>query len=98
VSLPETARFFEWSSQYRSRSVGIGKVELSIWPASYGFTETFDLDFVRSCTDAGAARVAISQGEAQTADIGGQRDFIRRYQDEILANVMPRRSLERAET
>jgi len=63
------------------------KVELSIWPASYDFTKTFDLDFVKSYTDAGASRVVISQGEAQTTDISGQRDFIRRYQDEILAKL-----------
>ncbi len=63
------------------------KIELSIWPASYDFTRTFDLDFVRSYTNAGAERVVISQGEAQTTDIAGQRDFIRRYQDEILAKL-----------
>ncbi len=63
------------------------KVELSIWPASYDFTKTLDLEFVKAYTDAGASRVVISQGEAQTTDIGGQRDFIRRYQDEILAKL-----------
>lgn len=63
------------------------KIELSIWPASFDFTKTFDLDFVKSYTDAGASRVVIAQGEAQTLDIGGQRDFIRRYQDEILAKL-----------
>ena len=63
------------------------KVELSIWPASYDFTKTLDLDFVKSYTDAGADRVVISQGEAQVIDIPGQRDFIRRYQDEILAKL-----------
>ena len=63
------------------------KVELSIWPASYDFTKTFDLEFVKSYTDAGADRVVIGQGEAQVIDIPGQRDFIRRYQDEILAKL-----------
>jgi probable F420-dependent oxidoreductase len=63
------------------------KVELTIWPASYDFTKTLDLDFVKSYTDAGADRVVISQGEAQVIDIPGQRDFIRRYQDEILAKL-----------
>lgn len=63
------------------------EVELSIWPASYDFTRTFDFGFVSRYTDAGAARVVISQGESQTVDIAGQRDFIRRYQDEILAKL-----------
>lgn len=72
-----------------ARQVGrdASKIELSIWPASFDFTKTFDLDFVKSYTDAGASRVVIAQGEAQTLDIGGQRDFIRRYQDEILAKL-----------
>jgi alkanesulfonate monooxygenase SsuD/methylene tetrahydromethanopterin reductase-like flavin-dependent oxidoreductase (luciferase family) len=63
------------------------QVELSIWPASYDFTRTMDLPFVKSYADAGAARVVISAGEAQTSDLGGQRDFIRRYQDEVLAKL-----------
>lgn len=63
------------------------QIELSIWPASYDFTKTLDLDFVKSYTDAGAERVVISQGESQTIEIDGQRDFIRRYQDEILAKL-----------
>ena len=63
------------------------QVELTIWPASYDFTRTFDHDFVKRYTDAGAERVVISQGESQTTDIAGQRDFIRRYQDEVLARL-----------
>jgi probable F420-dependent oxidoreductase len=63
------------------------QIELSIWPASYDFTRTFDLGFVKSYTDAGASRVVISQGESQTIDIPAQRDFIRRYQDEILSKL-----------
>ena len=63
------------------------RIELTIWPASYDFTKGFDLDFVRSYTDAGADRVITSNVESQTTDIGKQRDFIRRYQDEILAKL-----------
>lgn len=62
-------------------------IELTIWPASYDFTKTFDLEFVRAYTDAGADRVVIGQGEAGTIDIGDQRDFIRRYQDEVVAKL-----------
>lgn len=62
-------------------------LEYTIWPASYDFTKTFDLDFVRPYVDAGADRLVIGQGEAGTLDLDGQRDFIRRYQDEILAKL-----------
>ncbi|MBW2495904.1 MAG: LLM class F420-dependent oxidoreductase [Deltaproteobacteria bacterium] len=63
------------------------QIELTIWPGSYDFTRTFDVDLVRAYTDGGAARVVISSGESQTVDIGQQRDFIRRYQDEVLAKL-----------
>ncbi|MCP5041333.1 MAG: LLM class F420-dependent oxidoreductase, partial [bacterium] len=38
-------------------------IELTIWPGSYDFSRTFDLDFVRAYTDAGASRVIISNAE-----------------------------------
>ncbi|MEZ7981142.1 MAG: LLM class F420-dependent oxidoreductase [Myxococcota bacterium] len=63
------------------------QVELSIWPASYDFTKTFDTGFVKAYTELGAERLVISQVEAGTTDIGAQRDFIRRYQDEVLSKL-----------
>jgi probable F420-dependent oxidoreductase len=62
-------------------------VELSIWPASYDFTRTFDAPFVKAYVEAGAERLVISAGEAQTNALDGQRDFIRRYQDEVLSRI-----------
>ena len=64
-----------------------GKIGITIWPASFDFTKTFDLAFVKSYVDRGADRVVISQGESMTTDIQGQRDFIRKYQDQILAKL-----------
>lgn len=63
------------------------QIELTIWPASFDFTKTFDVPFVKRYVDAGAARVVVSAGESQTTDIAGQRDFIRRYQDQVLAKL-----------
>ncbi len=64
-----------------------GRIELSVWPASFDFTKTFDLDFVRRYVERGVHRLVISQGESMTTDIEGQRDFIRRYQDQVLAKL-----------
>ena len=64
-----------------------GRIELTIWPASFDFTKTFDLDFVKRYVESGAKRVVVSAGESQTTDIQGQRDFIRRYQDQVLAKL-----------
>ena len=63
------------------------KLELTIWPASFDFTKTFDLDFVKSYVERGAHRVVVSANESMTTDIDGQRDFIRRYQDSIVAKL-----------
>ena len=63
------------------------KVELSIWPASFDFTKTFDLGFVNGYVERGAHRVVVSANESMTTDIDGQRDFIRRYQDSIVAKL-----------
>lgn len=63
------------------------QIELTIWPASFDFTKTFDLAFVKSYVERGAHRVVVSQGESMTTDIQGQRDFIRRYQDQVLAKL-----------
>jgi len=62
-------------------------VELTIWPASYDFTRGFDVPLVQSYVAAGASRVVTSAVEAQTHEIDGQRDFILRYQDDVLSKL-----------
>jgi len=63
------------------------EVELSVWPGSYDFTRTFDLDLVRGYAGVGVSRIVVSAGEGGEPDIARQRDFIRRYQDEVLAKL-----------
>lgn len=62
-------------------------IELSVWPGSYDLSRTFDLDLVRAYRDIGVDRVVVSSVESQSLDIGVQRDFLRRYQDEVLARL-----------
>lgn len=62
-------------------------IELSVWPGSYDFTRTFDVDFVRQYQSLGIHRVVVSMVECQSLDIDEQRDFLRRYQDEVLAKL-----------
>ncbi len=63
------------------------RIEITIWPASFDFTKTFDLEFVKRYVERGAERLVVSQGESMTTDIQGQRDFIRRYQDQVVAKL-----------
>jgi len=63
------------------------RIELSVWPGSYDFERTLDVDLVREYRDIGVERVVVSSVESQSLDIGVQRDFLRRYQDEVLAKL-----------
>jgi probable F420-dependent oxidoreductase len=63
------------------------RLELSVWPGSYDFSRTFDIDLVREYREIGVHRVVVSTVESQSLDIEVQRDFLRRYQDEILAKL-----------
>jgi probable F420-dependent oxidoreductase len=63
------------------------RIELSVWPGSYDFTRTFDVDLVREYRDIGVERVVVSTVESQSLDIDKQRDFLRRYQDDVLARL-----------
>lgn len=63
------------------------RIERTVWPASYAFDRAFDPELVREYQEAGLDRVVISAVEAGTPDIDGQRDFIRRYQDEVLGRL-----------
>ena len=62
-------------------------IELTVWPGSYDFTRTFDLDLVRAYRDLGISRVVVSTVESQSLDIEDQRAFLRRYQDEIISKL-----------
>lgn len=62
-------------------------IELSVWPGSYDFTRTFDVDLVRSYCDLGIERLVVSTVESRSLDIEVQRDFLKRYQDEVLAKL-----------
>jgi probable F420-dependent oxidoreductase len=85
------AEYAERIETLRAAAVEAGRdpnrIELSVWPGSYDFTRTFDLDFVREYRDIGVERVVVSNAESRSLDIDKQRDFLRRYQDEILARL-----------
>jgi probable F420-dependent oxidoreductase len=63
------------------------QIELTVWPGSYDFTRTFDVDLVREYQAVGLDRVVVSTVESQSLNIGVQRDFLRRYQDTVLAKL-----------
>lgn len=72
-----------------AREVGrdASKIELTVWPGSWDFKRTFDLALVRAFTQQGASRLVVSGLESGSADIPAMRDFIRRYQDEVIGKL-----------
>jgi probable F420-dependent oxidoreductase len=63
------------------------RIELTVWPGSWDFKRTFDLGLVRAFVQQGASRLVVSGLESGSADLPALRDFIRRYQDEVLGKL-----------
>lgn len=62
-------------------------IEVTSWPGSWRFGCSLDLDVMRRFVEAGSTRLVVSAQEAGSVELGAIRDFVRRVQDEIIANV-----------
>lgn len=62
-------------------------VELTIWPGSYDFTRTFDLDLVRAYVDQGVSRLVISAGEGGGDDLDSMRRLLESYQEQVIEKL-----------
>ena len=62
-------------------------VELTVWPGSYDFSRSFDLDLVRAYVDLGVSRLIVSAGEGGSDDLESMRGLLERYQDEVIAKL-----------
>ncbi|NRA10141.1 MAG: LLM class F420-dependent oxidoreductase [Myxococcales bacterium] len=62
-------------------------VELTIWPGSYDFTRTFDLDLVRAYVDQGVSRLVISAGEGGGDDLDSMRRLLESYHEQVIEKL-----------
>ncbi|MFP8877432.1 MAG: hypothetical protein VCB99_11115, partial [Myxococcota bacterium] len=62
-------------------------VELSVWPGSYDFTRTFDLDLVRAYVDQGVSRLVVSAGEGSDDDLDSMRRLLEGYQEQVIKKL-----------
>ena len=62
-------------------------VELSIWPGSYDFTRTFDLDLARAYADLGVSRLVVSAGEGGGDDLDSMRRLLESYQEQVIKKL-----------
>lgn len=62
-------------------------IELTIWPGSYDFSRTFDLDFVKQYADQGVSRLIISAMEGQVAQLDDVRRLVESYQEKVIAKL-----------
>ena len=63
------------------------KIELTVWPGSFDFKRTFDLGLVRAFTQQGVSRLIVSGLEGGSAELPAVRDFIKRYQQEVIGKL-----------
>jgi probable F420-dependent oxidoreductase len=63
-------------------------IELTVWPGSYDFTRTFDLDLVKRYADLGVSRLVVSALEAGTsAELIGIRGLLESYQEKVISKL-----------
>lgn len=62
-------------------------VELTVWPGSFDFTRSFDLDFVKAYVERGVDRLIISAPESGGNDLESVKRLIGTYQDQILTRL-----------
>jgi len=63
------------------------KIELTIWPGSFDFKRTFDVGLVRAYTQQGVSRLIVSGLEGGSAELPAIRDFVKRYQQEVMGKL-----------
>ena len=63
------------------------KIELTVWPGSFDFKRTFDVGLVRAFVQQGVSRLIVSGLEGGSAELPAMRDFIKRYQHEVIGKL-----------
>jgi probable F420-dependent oxidoreductase len=63
------------------------KIELTVWPGSWDFKRSFDLGLVRAFSQQGVSRLIVSGLEGGSAELPAVRDFVKRYQQEVMGKL-----------
>jgi probable F420-dependent oxidoreductase len=63
------------------------RVELTVWPGSYDFSRTYDLDFVRRYAELGTSRLIVSAMEGGASTLEEIRRLVGAYQDRVIAKL-----------
>jgi len=63
------------------------EIELTLWPGSYDFSRSFDLDFVKQYTDQGVSRLILSAMEGQVSQLPDIRRLLESYQEKVIAKL-----------
>jgi probable F420-dependent oxidoreductase len=62
-------------------------VELTVWPGSYAFDRTFDLDFVRRYVELGTQRLVVSALEARSTSMDDLRRLVHEYREKVIEKL-----------
>lgn len=81
------ARLEELRAAARDAGRDADAVELTVWPGSFDFSRSFDLEFVRGYVEHGVDRLIVSAPESGGNDLDSVKRLIGTYQDQILARL-----------
>jgi probable F420-dependent oxidoreductase len=63
------------------------EIELTVWPGSFDFTRTFDLDLVKRYAELGVRRLVVCGMEAGGSDLESVRRLLGSYQEKVVAKL-----------
>lgn len=61
-----------------------GAIELTVWPGSYDFSRSFDVDLVKQYTDVGVDRLIIAAAEARSSDPADIGRLVGEYREKVV--------------
>ena len=62
-------------------------VEVTIWPGSFDFSRTWDVDFVRRYAEQGIDRLILSANEGEGPDLDSVRKLVESYRERVIAKL-----------
>ena len=62
-------------------------IEISIWPGSFDFSRTWDVDFVKRYTEQGVDRLILSANEGKGVALDDVRELVESYQERVIAKL-----------
>jgi len=81
------ARLAELRAAARAAGRDPAAIEITVWPASWRFDATFDLDLVRRYAECGVSRLIVSAQEARGVAMDDFRRLVHDYREQVIEKL-----------